>query len=183
MNTSAPQAQESCNEPLRDQLRHLRGGEIKIWRELVSKDPNLFAQIYQWIFCDDPRIAWHAAWITDHAAEANPALLGPYVPEIIDTLHTVKSSQLKRHFTRMLIGRTLPEDKIGPFIDLLYRLLSPSEAIAVRANALQLLHDIALREPELIPELIAVTEALVEERDQLGICAKGRNVLRSLKRQ
>lgn len=157
--------------------------EIEIWREMVLQDDSLFQRIYQLIYSENPRIAWHSAWIIDHVSEADPGKLEIYVPEMIDHLPHLKSSALKRHFTRMLLNQEIPENRLGILIDVLYNLLTPAEAIAVRANALQLLLNITLLVPELQSELISVTEAILEEELTPGMKSKARNVLRRLKNQ
>lgn len=157
--------------------------EIYLWKAMVLQDESLFAEVYDLIYCDNPRLAWHAAWVIDHASEDAPDKLEPYVPEMIEHLPKLKSSSLKRHFTRMLISQDIPENLLGMLIDMLYDLLSPSEAIAVRANALQLLYQIALREPGLKSELIIVTESILEEELTPGMLSKGKRILKSLRIQ
>ncbi len=73
--------------------------------------------------------------------------------------------------------------KDEPLFNEINNLLSPSEAIAVRANALQLLLNISLIEPELQSELISVTESILEEELTSGMNSKAKSILRTLKRQ
>jgi hypothetical protein len=168
---------------LSQNLEKLGAREIGVWREIVLHDEALFAEIYHLIYSDNPRLAWHAAWVIDHVSEADPSKLVPYVSEIIDLLTIVKSNSLKRHFTRMLLSQKIPENRMGILVDVLYDLLSPSEAIAVRANALQLLFNITLIEPELKSELISVTESILEEELTPGMISKSKRVLLALRRQ
>ena len=130
--------------------------EISLWKEMVLKDASLFNEIYYLIYSDNPRLAWHAEWVIDLVSEADPSKLEIFVPEMIDHLPQLKSSSLKRHFTRMLLSQKIPEERLGKLVDVLYKLLIPSEAIAVRANALQLLLNISLIEPDLQSELVCV---------------------------
>ncbi len=171
------------NDRLRDNLEKIGVREIYLWKEIVRKDNALFEQIYRLIYCDNPKIAWHAAWVIDHVSEKEPAKLRPYVSELISQLPNLKSSSLKRHFTRMLLRQVIPENQLGKLIDDLYYLLSPNEAIAVRANALQLLYDIVVAEPGLKPELILVVETILEEELTPGMKSKGRNILKALEAQ
>jgi hypothetical protein len=164
-------------------LENIGVKEIGIWKEMVLRDDSLFNEVYRLIYCDNPRIAWHAAWVTDHASEACPAKLEAYIPELIEQLPKLKSSSLKRHFTRMLISQKIPADQMGLLVDVLYNLLSPSEAIAVRANALQVLLNIALIEPELQPELIRFTESILEEELTPGMISKARSIIKLLRHQ
>ena len=170
-------------QKLRASLQTLGKKEIYIWKEMVLRDDDLFTSIYQLIYCDDLRIAWHAAWIIDHASEAEPGKLVAYVPEMIDHLPRLKSSSLKRHFTRMLNRYEIPEDKAGQLVDILYDLISPSEAIAVRANSLKLLCRIALLEPGLKQELKGTIQSILDQEDTPGIRSTGKAILRTLQFQ
>ena len=180
-NQSGQKAESDTDFRLR--LENIGIKEIGIWKEMVLRDDSLFSEVYRLIYCDNPKLAWHAAWVTDHASEADPGKLEAFVPEMIEQLPKLKSSALKRHFTRMLISQKIPENQMGQLVDVLYNLLSPSEAIAVRANALQLLYNIALIEPALQSELISVMEIILEEELTPGMMSKARRLLGSLKRQ
>ena len=155
--------------------------EIYLWREMVLRDDSLFLRVYKLISSDNPRVAWHAAWLIDHASEADPTKLEPFVMELIERLPNLTSSSLKRHFTRMLIKQEIPEEKLGQMVDVLLGLLKPSEAIAVRANALQLLYQITMKEPDLKGELIYVLETMLEEEQSRGILSKGKKILKALR--
>ena len=168
---------------LSQRLEKIGVQEISLWKEMVLKDESLFNEIYDLIYCNNPRLAWHAAWVIDHVSEADPSKLETFVPEMIDHLPQLKSSSLKRHFTRMLLSQKIPEDRLGRLVDILYNMLSPSEAIAVRANALQLLLNISLIEPALQSELICVAESILEEELTSGMKSKTKSILMTLKRQ
>lgn len=164
-------------------LENIGKQEIYVWKEMVLSDKTLFPEIYRLIYCDNPRIAWHAAWVIDHVSEAEPAMLTSCVPELINHLGNLTHDSLKRHFTRMLLRQPIPENQLGLLVNLLYDLLSPSEAVAVRANAMQLLYNISKKEPDLQNEFRIVLTALLEDECSPGIRSKGRNLLRSLGHQ
>ena len=164
-------------------IRQFSSREVYVWREMVLRDDQLFSRVYRLIDYSDPSVAWHAAWVIDLAAEDHPGKLKPYVNDLIDRLPGLSSSSLKRHFTRMLLRQQIPEEKLGRMIDVLFGLIKPSQAIAVRANAIQLLYQIARKEPDLRSELIWVLETMLEEEQSPGIISKGRKVLESLRRQ
>ncbi len=168
---------------LRDNLEKIGIREIYLWKEIVRKDDSLFDQIYQLIYCDNPKISWHAAWVIDRVSEAEPEKLKPYLCELIARLPTLKSSSLKRHFTRMLLSQEIPEHQLGLLIDVLYNLVSPTEAIAVRANSLQLLYNITLIEPDLKAELINVIDSILEEELTAGMISKGKKLRKALRFQ
>lgn len=172
---------EEREDTLASRLINLGRQEIYLWKEMVVQDPSLFPEIYDLIFSDQPRVAWHAAWVIDHVSWDHPDLMASRVPDLIARLGEEKRSQLKRHLTRMLLKQQIPNDSAGRLIDILYSLLSPSEDVAVRANAMQLLYQMSLVEPGLKQELILVLEDLSESGGSAGILAKSGKLLRSLR--
>ena len=56
---------------LSQRLEKIGVQEISPWKGMVLKDESLFNEIYSLIYCDNPRLAWHAAWVTDHVSEAS----------------------------------------------------------------------------------------------------------------
>lgn len=184
MNFSSQFAKGKDNLPdIRTRLVNIGAKEIYIWKEMVLRDEALFEEIYNLIFSENPRIAWHAAWVIDHVSEAEPWRLESHVNEIIDLLPNLKSTALKRHFTRMLNSQEIPDDKAGKLLDVLYNLLSPSEAIAVRANSMNLLCKIAQKEPDLQAELGIVIRSIIETENTPGIVSSGKKILRTLRLQ
>lgn len=158
------------------------GGELEIWKRSALADEELFSQLYQLTYSKDHKIAWRSCWIIDNAAEESPERLIPFLPEIIARLSAEKSGSMKRHFTRILCRYDIPEEHLGQLVDTAFRLLSPSEAIAVRANAMQILYNISMREPDLKGELASVIESLLEEGGTPGLISRGRKLLRELAR-
>jgi len=56
---------------LSQRLENIGVQEITLWKEMVLKDASLFNNIYSLIYCNNPRLAWHAAWVIDHVSEAS----------------------------------------------------------------------------------------------------------------
>lgn len=181
--SSRSEKKDDSDLSLSNRIEKFGACEIYLWKEMVLREESLFPQIYALMYSDQPKIAWHAAWVIDHVSEADPARLEPYIPEMIDRLPILKSSSLRRHYTRMINRHEIPENQLGMLIDVLYDLLSPSEAIAVRANALEILYKIARKEPDLQKELISVIESILEEEPTPGMISKGKKIIRSLKSQ
>lgn len=56
---------------LSQRLENIGVQEITLWKEMVLKDVSLFNEIYNLIYCDNLRLAWHATWVIDHVSEAS----------------------------------------------------------------------------------------------------------------
>ena len=124
-------------ERLRQKVLTFGKGELELWKRSVIHDSGLFNQLFQFIFSDDERLAWRSCWIIDSASEDFPGLLSNKLTEIINGLLVTNKGSLKRHFTRILCRYPIPEEYVVPVIDRNLELLSPSEPVAVRVNAMQ----------------------------------------------
>lgn len=156
-------------------------GELEMWKRSVIADQRLFNQLFQLIFSDDKRLAWRSCWIIDIASEECPDLLTDKLPEIIDGLLFTKNGSLKRHFTRILCRHQIPEEYQGVIVNRSFELLAPSEPIAVRVFAMQLLFNITQYVPDLKGELISVIESLLEEEASAGFINRSFKLLRQLR--
>jgi len=156
-------------------------GELEMWKSMVIEDEHLFDQLFSFIFSEDHRLAWRSCWIIDTASEACPDLLANKIPGIINGFSTTKDGSLKRHFTRILCRYPIPVEYMTAVIDRSFGLLAPSEPIAVRVFAMQLLFNITKELPELKGELISVLEHLLEEGGSAGFINRSGKLLRQLR--
>jgi len=183
MITSGIKVQDDFSlSELKNKILQIGGGEFEFWKSAVLSDEKVFRQIYSLISSDEPKIAWRSCWIIDNATENNPEMLVPLIPDIVVHLLLTKNSSLKRHLTRMLSRLTIPDELLVQVVDRCFELLSPVEAIAVRANAMQVLFNIAQRESDLKQELSSVLESLIEEGGTAGFMNRAQKLLKQLMR-
>ncbi len=171
----------SDDELLTEKLSHIGVGELEIWKLSVLSDELLFKQVYSLIFSEDQKIAWRAGWIIDNATEDYPELLSPFIPDIILQLILTQNSSLKRIFTRMLGRYEIPEEFLVQLINRCFELLSSSEPVAVRVNAMQVLFNISQREVGLKQELALVLESHLEDGGSAGFINRAEKLLRNLR--
>ena len=157
------------------------GGELEIWKKSVIADERLFNQLFEFVFSDDQRLAWRSCWIIDNASEEFPNLLADKLPEIIAGFSSTKNGSLKRHFARILCRCQIPEEYLGTIVNRSFELLAPSEPIAVRVYAMQLLFNITQQVPDLKGELISVIESLVDEGGSSGFINRSTKLLCQLR--
>lgn len=155
--------------------------EVNVWKRVVLSDEKLFEYLFQLVFSHDLRVAWRSCWIIDHASKDHPELLANKLPEMINGLLTMTNVSLKRQFTRILCRYQIPEIYLGVLINRCFELLAPSEAIAVRANAMQLLFNISRDIPDLKGELTLVIENLIEEGGSAGFLNRSHRLLHQLR--
>jgi len=155
-------------------------GELELWKLAVISDEKVFEQIYSLISSDDPKVAWRSCWIIDNATKDHPEMIVPLIPDIVAHLNITQNGSLKRHFTRILCRHNIPEELLVQVVDRCFKLLSPVEAVAVRANAMQLLFNISQCEPGLKQELASVIENLLEEGGTAGFMNRAEKLVRKL---
>lgn len=164
-----------------NRIINMGGGEMEIWKKSLLSDDTLFQQIYQLTFNRDHKIAWRSCYILDNADESSHGKLKDKLPELVQRLSTERDSSIKRHFTRIISRYDLEEEQLGPMVDIAFRLLSPMEDVAVRANAMKILFRISEHEPDLKGELAAFLETILEEDASPGIISISKKLLKKLR--
>lgn len=128
--------------------------------------------------------SWRAAYLVDKINDDYPKLLFFFLQEMIDQVLIEKSTSKKRHFLKLISLNDLTKNQQGLVFDFCIQTLkSAKEPIAVRVHAMQILHNIALKESELIPEILLILENEMEFHSTAGIISRGRKLIASLKKK
>ena len=170
-----------ATQNIREKILAIGGGELEVWKKTVILDEQLFNQLFYFIFSGDHRLAWRSCWIIDIASEECPDLLSDKLSVIINGFLLTKDRSLKRHFSRILCRYQIPEEYQGLIVNRCFELLAPSEPIAVRVFALQLLFNISLVVQDLKQELVSVIENLMDEGASRGFINRAEKILRKLR--
>lgn len=124
---------------------------------------------------------WRAAWMVDKIHEKHPELVLPYLSAINSFVLTTKNSGKKRHFLKLISQYPLPEVNIALLLDFcINTFTNASEDVAVRVHAMQILYNIAEKEPDFSGELIELIEHEMEYHGSAGITSRGRKLLNRL---
>ncbi len=126
--------------------------------ELIAKnignDPVEFKKIVDIIYKEQPPLPQRAAWLLAVVNDQHPELLKPYLSKFIDTIEQFQVDGIKRNMASVLAKHDLPIKLQGKAVDVFFKLmLSPSETVAVKTEAMQTLGNIAMKHPELKSEL------------------------------
>jgi hypothetical protein len=171
----------ATNQYIKEKIPAFGSGELEVLKKKVICDVSLFNQLFRLVFSVDQRLAWRSCWIIDIASEERPDLLSDKLSMIIEGFLQTENRSLKRHFTRILCRYQIPEEYLGSIVNRSFELLLPTEPIAVRVFAMQLLFNISLVVPELKHELISVIESLMEEECSKGFINRAEKLLRKLR--
>lgn len=124
---------------------------------------------------------WRAAWMVDKIHDKHPELIVPYLPLMTDFVLTTHNYGKKRHFLKLISLHDIPEEKMGILLNFSMDIFtSASEPVAVRVHAMQILYNIAQKEPDFSGELIELIENEIEFHGSAGISSRGKKLLKKL---
>lgn len=128
--------------------------------------------------------SWRAAYLLEKINNHNSDLILPYLDKMIEQLKLENHSGKKRHFLKLISRNKIPESQQEFLLDYgLKTFTSAKEAIAVRVHAMQILFNISEAEPGLKPEILAVIEHEMEYHSTAGILARGKKLVKQLRKQ
>ena len=141
-----------------------------------------FKELMQCFMSNDYRLAQRAAWSVSWAAKQQPAMVMPYIKDLVAVLTKPGvHDAVVRNSVRVLESIPIPEAFHGEVMNACFNFIeSPTTPIAIKAFSLTTLFNLSKVYPEIKPEL----KLIIEERwDQEGPAFKsrGRKILKALK--
>lgn len=156
--------------------------EVNLLRDILLEDTEQFESVFQMIFEQDEKIAWHAAWVVEKVSEANPLLFSDvHKQSLIQFVLTNEHQGLLRLCLSILLNLPVYQPVSVEFVNACFnRMLFPRESVAVQVLSMKILGEICRIEADFIPELIACLENVEESLYTSGYLAAKRTVLKSL---
>jgi hypothetical protein len=127
--------------------------------EAIGDNAGYFSLLWQLIRADKGLVSWRAAWVAENVFHARPHMLTPYLEEMIEMLSYTTNSSIKRHFYKILSICEISDEQTGPVAQLCFQTFpNPKNPPAVRAHCMQILYNIALKEPDLRQEILLLLD-------------------------
>ena len=146
----------------------------------IGNDEKLFKDLMDITLNGDPPIPQRAAWVITAITDKYPWIINPYISKIIDNLPKFLHPALARNLLRLLSKVDIPFKKTGKLYDYCFQfLIDKKSPVAIRVHAMQILFNIATKEPGLKNELKLVIESILDEAPG-GIIAKAKKLLKNL---
>ena len=118
---------------------------------------------------DKKPYSWRAAWILWSSMDYNDKRIQTYVQKIIEILPS-KTDNIKRELMMILQRMEIDEDLEGKLFDICLNIWEQTDKQAsVRHNAFRLIVKIAKKHPELLKEIIFLTESQYLESLSNGV--------------
>ena len=149
----------------------------------VGYDPQHYAEILELVLHENMPISSRAGRVLNICTENNPSLFSPHIQTVIDEIK--KGRELHRSLLKVFaeIPYDLDEEQEGVLVDACFKWLSDdSTSVAVKIYCMGILSMSAIKEPDLIPELISVLEDIIPYGTP-GIKNKAGRTIKQLKKQ
>ena len=157
---------------------------IRSWENLailvryISDYPEYLNLIMDKVLDDSQPENWRAAWMVDKIHDRHSDLVLPYLPVMTEFVLITKSAGKKRHLLKLISLHDIPEEKMALLFNFCFGVFTNStEPVAVRVHAMQILFNIAQKEPDFTGELINLIENEIELHGSAGIASRGRKLL------
>jgi len=125
---------------------------------------------------------WRAAWMIDKIHDRHPELVAPYLQTITDFVLITKNAGKKRHLLKLISLNSIQEENIALLLNYCFEVFTnTAEPVAVRVHAMQILFNIAQKEPDFSGELIELIENEIELHGSAGLASRGKQLLKKLR--
>jgi hypothetical protein len=155
--------------------------KIATW---IGNDKRRFKELMELFLHGEYRVTQRSAWIISNCFDRHPQLVMPWLPRMLKKMQEPGvHDAVKRNIVRILQWVEIPEALLGTVATLCFEYLNSVDApIAVKANSMTVLVNIAQREPDLKHELQAGIEQMLPFVGP-ALQARGRMALIQLNRK
>lgn len=164
---------------IREELEqeHSKEQALKIATYACSSKKN-FKELMNCFMSDEYRIAQRAAWSVSWAAQKKPAMIVPYIKDLVVQMQRKDvHDAVVRNSVRILEAVEIPESFHGDVMNACFEFVtSNTTPVAVKAFALTTLFNLSKKYPEIKPEL----KLIIEESWDMETAAfrsRGRKIL------
>ncbi len=147
----------------------------------IAKDPLQLKKIIDIIYNEQKPLPQRASWILPLVNAKHPELLKPYIPLFVNTLLQFKSDGIKRHMLLVIKKHQIPNALRGKGVEIFFTLmLSKTEPVAVKAEAMEALSKLVHRYPDLKNEFkMAIEDQL--PKTTVAFHSRAKRILEELK--
>jgi hypothetical protein len=126
----------------------------------IGNSQSRFDELFYLFLNDEYRVVQRAAWPLSFTVIAHPQLIKKHFAKLIKNLQQPKlHDSIKRNTIRLLQGITIPERFHGEIMNICFDyIVSPDEAVAIKAFSLTVLQNLSKQYPEIRQELKTIIE-------------------------
>ena len=127
----------------------------------IGTDQKRFDELVNLFLHGEYRITQRAGWPLSYIGIEQPNMIKKHLPKIIENLRRPNlHNAIKRNTVRLLQEIDIPSNLQGIVMDLCFNFIeSPTEAVAIKAFSLSILHNLSKKYPDIIPEIKLIVTA------------------------
>ncbi|NDV46563.1 hypothetical protein D0T49_05840 [Paludibacter sp. 221] len=150
--------------------------------DIVRNSPEDFKVVFELMFDENEKTAWHAAWICEKVSETHPDYFSEKsLQRIVELAVSTNYTGLQRLLLSMILNMGLPEDIPVEFINVCFeRMVSPKSPTGVQALSMKILFEFSKKVPDFKPELKAYLESVDIENYTAGFVTARKHILKKL---
>ena len=146
----------------------------------VSRNPVLFADLFEGLFDVNPLVRMRAADAVEKITRERPELLQPWKRPLLETVSTVQEKEVRWHVAQMLPRLRLSSGEHEAAVQVLMGYLADGSSI-VRTFSMQALADLAMRDELLLAKVVPLIERLTQTGTP-AMRSRGRKLLKQFGR-
>lgn len=148
----------------------------------VGTDRKRFDELVKIFLGNSYRLTQWAGWPLSDIVKKHPGMIRPYLRTMLKSVDRPNMHEaVKRNVMRLMQFIDIPKSVAGLAFDKAFTLFSDiSEPIAVRVFSMQVMADVAMKEPELKKEVIVAIEEHLPY-GSAGYRSRAKRVLKTLK--
>jgi hypothetical protein len=124
---------------------------------------------------------WRALWMVDKIHDKHPELVLKHLPVLTEFVMKTKNSGKMRHVLKLISLHDIPEPNLAELLNFCINIFSNAAVpVAVRVHAMQILYNIAEKEPDFSGELVDLIEHEMEFHGSAGIKSRGKKLISKL---
>lgn len=166
-------------------IRKLQGGDLRsiarsneVVRD-VREDPALFAEVFEGLFSDDPRVRMRCADVLEKVSVKRADLLQPFNERLIHQVSQIPQQEVQWHAAQMFSYLELSQAERDAILQILLSYLDITKSNIVKVCAMQALADLAVQDNALRPFVLKKLRALTET-GRPALVSRGRKLVRRL---
>lgn len=143
----------------------------------AGDDPEKLSILVRFVLNGREPLASRAAWAIDGIDEKYPYLLSPYISGFIKALPDFVHPGTRRNILKILTRKSIPEKFHGMLVEHCFKwLMNRDTPVAIQVHSMQIIANLALIYPELMPELKEVLESRIQT-SQPGFKSRAKRIL------
>jgi len=149
-------------------LQKLIGGDLRsIGRaeevvEDILQNPSLFAEVFEGMLHDDPRVRMRSADALEKVSKIRPEFLQPFKNRLINEVSEVQQQEVRWHVAQMISYLELTKSDMKNIMTILFSYIDSSKSNIVKVFSLQTLADIAIKDSSIKPKAIEKLKQMVK---------------------